>query len=191
MMDMLSKRNVPESSSHGLEAWSQDGFNLLVSKLARLFLPFTVTPADQCIFGILEGIIWCSLRWRPNIQGKDGSVGKSKKPREAVVLSIMEDTLRVQFVGNKYLDLFQMGSLEVRMRWVRTNWWCWRVEDCNFQQSWKYRILIDAVLYKKITRHLPTMMNTRLDATHTLKIIKCPKCSAENVQLPFSLFSTP
>ena len=32
---------------------------------------------------------------------KDGSVGKSKKPREAVVLSIMEDTLRVQFVGNK------------------------------------------------------------------------------------------
>ncbi|CAL1169596.1 unnamed protein product [Cladocopium goreaui] len=32
---------------------------------------------------------------------KDGSIGKSKKPREAVVLSIMEETLRVQFVGNK------------------------------------------------------------------------------------------
>lgn len=70
MMDMLSKRNVPESSSHGLEAWSQDGFNLLVSKLARWFLPFTVTPADQCIFGILEVTIWCSLRWRPISKGK-------------------------------------------------------------------------------------------------------------------------
>lgn len=32
---------------------------------------------------------------------KDGSVGKSKKPREAVVLSLLDETVRVQFVGNK------------------------------------------------------------------------------------------
>ena len=33
-------------------------------------------------------------------------MGKSKKPREAVVLSILDDTLRVQFLGNK-----RLGSL--------------------------------------------------------------------------------
>lgn len=112
---------------------------------------YHLTEADQCIFGILEVMMRCSLRWLPNIQGKDGSVGKSKKPREAVVLSIMEDTLRVQFVGNKYLDCFRWGHWEVRM----TRWFSHQFGGAEelkiviFQQSWKYGMLIDAVLYKK------------------------------------------
>ena len=33
--------------------------------------------------------------------GRDGSVGKSKTPREAVVVSLNEETIRVKFVASK------------------------------------------------------------------------------------------
>ena len=179
MMDMLSKRNVPESSSHGLEAWSQDGFNLLVSKLARLFLPFTVTPADvHCV---------------------DAQISKGKMARWARARNHEKRSFcpswRIRCVCSLWATstwiCYQMGSLEVGWGECAPIGGVEELKIVIFNKAGSIGYWSMQYYTKKITRHLPTMMNTRLDATHTLKIIKCPKCSAENVQLPFSLFSTP
>ena len=91
---MLTEFNLPRFFFKVLKASSKPGDLFPRSKVMAYFKAKRWKPSNAA------GSHWTVGK----TEGKDGSIGKSKKPREAVVLSIMEDTLRVQFSGNKSLD---------------------------------------------------------------------------------------